>query len=59
MKNLLFYLLCIVMCGKSTFFEQIQSQTNTEESKSKYNIKMVSSNQIRADLSDQMQMKNL
>ena len=55
----LYFFICyaLVCGGKSTFFEQIQSQTNTEENNSKYNVKMVSSDQIRADLSHQMQEK--
>ena len=56
----IYFLICyaLVCGGKSTFFEQIQSQTNTEENKNKYNVKMVSSDQIRADLSHEMQKKN-
>ena len=57
-KTYFFICYALVCGGKSTFFEQIQSQTNTEENKGKYNVKMVSSDQIRADLSHQMQMKN-
>ena len=57
----IYFLICyaLVCGGKSTFFEQIQSQTNTEENKNKYNVKMVSSDQIRADLSHEMQKKIL
>ena len=56
----IYFFICyaLVCGGKSTFFEQIQSQTSTEENKNKYNIKMVSSDQIRADLSHEMQKKN-
>ena len=56
----IYFFICyaLVCGGKSTFFEQIQSQTNTEENNSKYNAKMVSSDQIRADLSHEMQKKN-
>ena len=56
----IYFFICyaLVCGGKSTFFEQIQSQTNTEENKNKYNVKMVSSDQIRADLSHEMQKKN-
>ena len=56
----IYFFICyaLVCGGKSTFFEQIQSQTNTEENNSKYNVKMVSSDQIRADLSHEMQKKN-
>ena len=53
----IYFFICyaLVCGGKSTFFEQIQSQTSTEENKNKYNVKMVSSDQIRADLSHEMQ----
>ena len=56
----IYFFICyaLVCGGKSTFFEQIQSQTSTEENKNKYNVKMVSSDQIRADLSHEMQKKN-
>ena len=57
-KTYFFICYALVCGGKSTFFEQILSQTNTEESKSKYNIKMVSSDEIRANLSKEMQKKN-
>ena len=56
-KTYFFICYALVCGGKSTFFEQIKSQTNTEENKNKYNVKMVSSDQIRADLSHQMQEK--
>ena len=56
----IYFFICyaLVCGGKSTFFEQIQSQTSTEENKNKYNIKLVSSDQIRAELSHEMQKKN-
>ena len=57
-KTYFFICYALVCGGKSTFFEQILSQTNTEENKSKYNIKMVSSDEIRANLSKEMQKKN-
>ena len=53
-----FFCYALVCGGKSTFFEQIVSQTNEEENKQLYNIKVVSSDQIRADLSKEMQSKN-
>jgi vacuolar-type H+-ATPase subunit F/Vma7 len=55
-----YFLICyaLVCGGKSTFYEQIISQTGAEENKDKYNIKMVSSDQIRANLSKEMQAKN-
>ena len=55
----IYFFICyaLVCGGKSTFFEQIKSQTSTEENKNKYNVKMVSSDQIRADLSHDMQTK--
>ena len=56
----IYFFICyaLVCGGKSTFFEQIQSQTNTEENNSKYNVKMVSSDLIRAELSNEMQKNN-
>ena len=56
----IYFFICyaLVCGGKSTFFEQIQFQTNTEENKNKYNVKMVSSDLIRAELSNEMQKKN-
>ena len=57
-KTYFFICYALVCGGKSTFFEQILSQTNTEENKSKYNIKMVSSDEIRSNLSKEMQKKN-
>jgi hypothetical protein len=57
--NTYFFICYALVCGgKSTFFEQILSQTSTEENKSKYNVIMVSSDQIRSDLSKEMQIKN-
>ena len=56
----IYFFICyaLVCGGKSTFFEQIQAQTTTEENKNKYNVKLVSSDQIRADLSHEMQKNN-
>ena len=53
----IYFFICyaLVCGGKSTFFEQIKSQINTEDNKDKYNLKMVSSDQIRAELSHKMQ----
>ena len=48
----------LVCGGKSTFFEEIKSQTQSEKNKSKYSIKLVSSDKIREDLSIQMQKNN-
>ena len=48
----------LVCGGKSTFFEEIKSQTQSEKNKSKYNIKLVLSDKIREDLSIQMQKNN-
>ena len=48
----------LVCGGKSTFFEEIKSQAQSEKNKSKYNIKLVSSDKIREDLSIQMQKNN-
>ena len=55
-----YFLICyaLVCGGKSTFYEQIISQTSAEENRDKYNIKMVSSDQIRANLSKEMQAQN-
>ena len=57
----IYFFICyaLVCGGKSTFFEQVLSQTSTDENKDKYNIKMVSSDIIRADLSHKMQKKIL
>ena len=57
-KTYFFICYALVCGGKSTFFEQILSQTTTEENKSKYNIIMVSSDEIRANLSKEMQKEN-
>ena len=56
-KTYFFICYALVCGGKSTFFDQILSQTSTEENKNKYNVKFVSSDQIRADLSHEMQKK--
>ena len=53
-----FFCYALVCGGKSTFFNQIISQTNNDENKNNYNIKMVSSDEIRANLSKEMQSKN-
>ena len=55
----IYFFICyaLVCGGKSTFFEQVQSQTSNDYNKNKYNVKMVSSDQIRADLSHKMQKK--
>ena len=57
--NTYFFICYALVCGgKSTFFDQIITQTGTEENKLKYNVIMVSSDQIRANLSKEMQAKN-
>lgn len=56
-KTYFFICYALVCGGKSTFFDQILTQTSTEENKNKYNVKFVSSDQIRADLSHEMQKK--
>ena len=57
--NTYFFICFALVCGgKSTFFEQIISQTSTDQNKDKYNIKIVSSDKIREDLSLQLQKKN-
>ena len=57
--NTYFFICFALVCGgKSTFFEQIISQATSEQNKDKYNIKIVSSDKIREDLSLQMQKKN-
>ena len=57
--NTYFFICFALVCGgKSTFFEQIISQTNSEQNKDKYNVKIVSSDKIREDLSLQMQKNN-
>ncbi len=57
-KTYFFICFALVCGGKSTFFEEIKSQTQSEKNKSKYNIKLVSSDKIREDLSIQMQKNN-
>ena len=57
--NTYFFICFALVCGgKSTFFEQIISQTTSEKNESKYNVKMVSSDKIREELSIEMQKKN-
>ena len=57
--NTYFFICFALVCGgKSTFFEQIISQTNSDQNKDKYNISIVSSDKIREDLSHQMQKDN-
>ena len=55
-KTYFFICFALVCGGKSTFFDEIKSQT--EKNESKYNIKLVSSDKIREDLSLKMQNKN-
>ena len=57
--NTYFFICFALVCGgKSTFFEQITTQTNSDQNKDKYNISIVSSDKIREDLSHQMQKEN-
>ena len=57
--NTYFFICFALVCGgKSTFFEQIISQTNSDQNKDKYNVSIVSSDKIREDLSHQMQKEN-
>ena len=57
--NTYFFICFALVCGgKSTFFEQITSQTNSDQNKNKYNVSIVSSDKIREDLSHQMQKEN-
>lgn len=57
--NTYFFICFALVCGgKSTFFEQILSQTSSEQNKDKYNIQTVSSDKIREELSHKMQKKN-
>ena len=57
--NTYFFICFALVCGgKSTFFEQITSQTNSDQNKDKYNVNIVSSDKIREDLSHQMQKEN-
>ena len=48
----------LVCGGKSTFFEEIKTQTGKENEKEKYNIILVSSDKIREELSLKMQKDN-
>ena len=57
-KTYFFICYALVCGGKSTFFGQILSQTSKDENKNKYNVKVVSSDEIRADLSHKMQKEN-
>ena len=57
-KTYFFICFALVCGGKSTFFEEIKSQTQSEKNKDKYNIKLVSSDKIREDLSIKMQKNN-
>ena len=57
-KTYFFICFSLVCGGKSTFFEEIKSQTQSEKNKSKFNVKLVSSDKIREDLSIQMQKNN-
>ena len=57
-KTYFFICFALVCGGKSTFFEEIKSQAQSEKNKSKYSIKLVSSDKIREDLSIQMQKNN-
>ena len=56
----IYFFICyaLVCGGKSTFFGQILSQTSKDENKNKYNVKVVSSDEIRAGLSHKMQKEN-
>ena len=57
--NTYFFICFALVCGgKSTFFEQIITQTNSDQNKDKYNVTIVSSDKIREDLSHQMQKEN-
>ena len=50
--NTYFFICFALVCGgKSTFFDQIVSQTTNDQNKDKYNIKIVSSDKIREELS--------
>ena len=48
----------LVCGGKSTFYEEIKTQTGKENEKEKYNIILVSSDKIREELSLKMQKDN-
>ena len=56
----IYFFICyaLVCGGKSTFFEQIISQTSKEETKEKYNVSFVSSDEIRSQLTHDLQNKN-
>ena len=55
-KTYFFISFALVCGGKSTFYEAIK--TETEKEKEKYNIKLVSSDKIREELSLKMQKEN-
>lgn len=57
-KTYFFISFALVCGGKSTFFDEIKTQTQSEQNKSKYNIKLISSDKIREELSLQLQKKN-
>ena len=57
-KTYFFISFALVCGGKSTFYEEIKTQTQSEKNKSKYNIKLVSSDKIREELSLKMQKDN-
>ena len=57
-KIYFFISFALVCGGKSTFFEEIKSQTEKEKEKEKYNISLVSSDKIREELSLKMQKEN-
>ena len=57
-KIYFFISFALVCGGKSTFFEEIKSQTEKEKEKEKYNISSVSSDKIREELSLKMQKDN-
>ena len=56
----IYFFICyaLVCGGKSTFFSEIISQTSTEETKEKYNVSFVSSDEIRSQLAHDLQKKN-
>ena len=45
-----FFVIGLISSGKSTFFNLIISKASTEKNKEKYNIKTISSDQIRSDI---------
>ena len=57
-KIYFFISFALVCGGKSTFYEEIKSQTEKEKEKEKYNISLVSSDKIREELSLKMQKEN-